>query len=133
MSIAPNPLYPAQGRNSFERTVGANGTNTVGMLRHEEGLASDTDIPSDFVRGAYYDTAAMPGTINFINRESVFKHAAETMHERAHLGSAAWEDSPQVLQDFVQGAGVGQNPPSFERVMNPNTIQARRASTVVID
>ena len=133
MSIAPNPLYPQRAANEFQRVWAQNPANTVGMLRHEENIASDTDIPRDFARGAFYDTAAMPGTINFINRESVFKHADETMHERAHLGSAAWEDAPQMLQDFVQGAGVGQNPPSFERVMNPNTVQARRASTVIID
>jgi len=96
-------------------------------------LASDTDVPSDFARGAFYDTAPVAGTINDINRESVFKHADETMHERAHVGSAAWVEAPQVLQDFVQGAGVGQSPPSFERVMNPGTMQARRATTVVFD
>jgi hypothetical protein len=133
MTIAPNPLYPERGAQSFERKMALNPSGLVGPLRHEEGVATDTDVPNDFARGAYYDTAALPGTINQINRESVFKYADETMHERAHVGSASWESAPEMLGDFVQGAGVGQGPPEFERVMNSGGIINRRAISVVYD
>lgn len=133
MTIAPNPLFTERTVTSFDRSMAPAIPGNRGDLRHEAGIASDTDVPSDFVRGAYMDTAALPGTINRVNPESYHKSAAETMKERAHLGSAAWEQAPQVLSDFVDGAGVGQAPPSFERIMNNGGPQWRRAISVITD
>lgn len=133
MGIAPNPLFTERTVTSFDRKVARNPPGNRGPLHHEEGIGTDTDVPSDFVRGAFVDTAALPGTINRVNPMSYHKSAAETMSERAHLGSAAWVEAPTVLSDFVQGAGAGQTPPQFERVMNPGTIQARRPINLVTD
>lgn len=132
MTIAPNPLFPERSAQAYDRSVGPAIPGNRGALTHEEGIATDTDVPSDFARGAFYDTTFAPGRINHNNPEMLYKHAAETTRERAHLGSASWVEAPQVLSDFVQGARSG-NVVQFEQVNNPNTIQARRASTVVFD
>ena len=132
MQIAPNPLFPERSPQSYDRTMGPSIPGNQGPLRHEEGIATDTDVPTDFARGAYYDTSFAPGRINHNNPETVFKHAEETMQERAHVGSASWVEAPTVLSDFVQGASSGQVV-EFEMVGNPGTVQARRAQTVVFD
>lgn len=132
MTIAPNPLYPERSPQNYGRSMGPSIPGNRGPLRHEEGVATDTDVPSDFARGAYYDTTFAPGRINHNNPEMVFKYPEETMRERAHVGSASWVEAPTVLSDFVQGASTGQVV-EFEQVNNPGTIQARRAQTVVFD
>lgn len=133
MTIGPNPVFTERTVTSYDRSVAPSIPGNRGSLLHQEGIATDTDVPSDFVRGAYYDTAALPGTINRVNPESYHKSAADTMHERAHLGSAAWAESPTVLSDFVDGAGAGQSPPQWERVMNSGNVIARRPITLVTD
>lgn len=133
MTIAPNPLYPERAAQFFDRSMAPSIPGNRGSLRHEEGVATDTDVPSDFARGAFYDTTFAPGRLNHNNPDMVYKHADETMRERAHVGSASWVEAPTVLSDFVQGASAGQTMPTFERVMNPGTIQARRSQTLVTD
>lgn len=39
------------------------------------------------------------------------KPAAETMRERAHLGSANWVDSPGLTAAFARGAADEKTPP----------------------
>ena len=134
MTIAPQNPYAERTGRSYEVKRAASIPGQRGPLRFEEGVATDTDVPQQFARGAYYDTTFAPGRLNHNNAEMQYKHADETMRERAHLGSAAWNESPAVLRDFVQGAGVGQSPPSFEMVMNPlNRRQNRPAITIVRD
>jgi len=82
-----------------------------GPLRFEEGIATDTDVPRDFQQGAYGDTQ---GT-EYGGWATVTKSPAETMKERAHLGSSTWIEAPSLLAEFVQGAHTGMMPPSFER------------------
>jgi len=95
----------------YERTTGIN-TQRRGPLRFEEGVATDTDVPNDFGRGAYGDTQGdgrgrpSPGVQQ--------KPPAETMRERAHVGSAAWIEAPTMLSDFVIGASAGQSEPQWE-------------------
>jgi hypothetical protein len=132
--IAPVPFYNERDAYNYERypVLGAN-SPIKGPLRFEEGIATDTDVPNDFARGAFADTGHNPTRINQ-NVPTTRKLPEETMQERAHLGSAAWEEAPAVLSDFVQGAGAGQRPPEFERVTNPlTTRQYRRAATVITD
>lgn len=133
MTIAPTPRFPERMSQQFDRVMAPSITHNEGPLRHEEGIATDTDVPSDFARGAFGDTISAPGRMNHNNPEMLYKHADETMHERAHVGSASWVEAPTVLSDFVAGASAGQGMPQFETVMNPGTIQARRAQTVVLD
>lgn len=100
MSYAPETGYEA----AYAPSIPGN----KGPLRFEEGVATDTDIPMEFGKGAYGDTAG-----------SVFtgwptKYPEETMRERAHVGSATWIEAPMSLSEFVQGAGSDH--PTFERV-----------------
>lgn len=97
---------PASG---YEHALAVN-TKRRGPLRFEEGVATDTDIPNDFGVGAYGDPGGGPGGRPF----TCIKDPAQTMRERAHVGSASWIEAPTMLQDFVIGASVGQGPSQFE-------------------
>lgn len=116
MTIAPQNPYPEKGVNVFERSYGPEITGNRGPLRFEEGVATDTDVPNDFGKGAYRDTA--PNGRGRPSREMFYKWPEETMRERAHVGSAAWIESPEVLGDFVQGTMSGDGQPQFERAFN---------------
>ena len=93
----------------YEHAIAVNNARR-GPLRFEEGVATDTDVPNDFGRGAYGDTAGDARGRAFIN----VKTPEETMRERAHVGSSTWIEAPTMLNDFVIGASVGQAPPNFE-------------------
>ena len=97
---------PASG---YEHVMAVN-TARRGPLRFEEGVATDTDIPNDFGRGAYGDTMGDGRGRPFWP----IKGPGETMRERAHVGSASWIEAPTMLNDFVIGASIGQGPPQFE-------------------
>lgn len=132
MGIAPNPYFDERAPNNFSEQHAPSIPGNKGPLRFEEGIGTDTDVPNDFARGAYADTTF--GTRLNHNVPTTRKLPEETMHERAHLGSASWIEAPRMLGDFMQGAGAGQTPPQFERVQNPLTTgYYRRAATVVTD
>jgi len=133
MSLGPNPLYPERMSQAYGQGQAPEIPGNKGPLRHEEGIATDTDVPSDFARGAFVDTMPQPGTLSHNNVQAQYKYPEETMQERAHVGSASWVEAPTVLSDFVAGSAAGQTPPRWETANNPGTIQARRASTVVFD
>jgi len=101
MSYAPETGYEVAYAPSIP--------GTKGPLRFEEGVATDTDVPFEFGRGAYEDT------IGAVYTGTTIKDPMETMRERAHVGSATWIEAPIVLADFVQGAGMDH--PSFELVV----------------
>jgi hypothetical protein len=106
MGIAPAPGFPERAPVTYERKMAVPGERR-GPLRFEEGLATDTDIPNDFQRGMTEALSPAPGSQNHVNPEVLYKHANETMAERAHVGSAAWVDSPAFLGDYAGGAGEG--------------------------
>lgn len=100
-----------------------------GPLRFEEGVATDTDIPFEFGRGAYGDTEGdgrgrqtMAGMI---------KTPMETLREKAHVGSASWIEAPMELSEFVQGAMSDH--PYYERVVGSERRILRYNATVVND
>lgn len=128
-TFAPQNPFPESQRNVFERQVAPSIPGNKGPLRFEEGVATDTDVPNDFGQGAYGDTSGdrrgRPSPAMF------YKPAAQTMRERAHVGSASWIESPEVLGDFVQGAGSGDGMPTFEYAYNSGLHQARPNKTVV--
>jgi hypothetical protein len=98
-----------------------------GPLRFEEGVATDTDVPYEFGRGAYGDTEG-----DFRGRQTMqgmLKTPQETMQERAHVGSATWIEAPLQLSEFVQGASMDH--PSFERVQGSEYRLYRHNPTVV--
>jgi len=107
MGLAPNPGFPESAPYTYERKMAVGQPGLRGPLRFEEGLATDTDIPNDFQRGMMEGTIPAPGSQSNINPDTQYKHANETMAERAHVGSAAWVESPQYLADYAGGAGEG--------------------------
>lgn len=105
--IAPAPQFPENAPNTFERKMAPAQPGTKGPLRFEEGLATDSDIPDDFQRGMQEGGLTAAGQPNQVNPETQYKHADEVLKERAHVGSAAWVDSPPYLGAFAAGAGEG--------------------------
>lgn len=98
-----------------------------GPLRFEEGLATDTDLPYEFGRGAYGDCAG-----DYRGRQTMagmLKTPEETLRERIHVGSASWIEAPLELSEFVQGASMDH--PSFERVVGSEVRLLRHNPTVV--
>ena len=101
MGLSPiPPLQPERDRSpQYERDIAMNDRRR-GPLRFEEGIATDTDVPNDFRRGAYADTAnELPVTC--------IKGSGETMRERVHMGSSTWIEAPSLLSEFVHGAHGG--------------------------
>ena len=126
MAITPSNGAPEKGVNVFERTMAPSIPGNRGPLRFEEGVATETDVPRDFGIGAYQDTAG--DSRNHQTVESFFKRAEVTMRERAHIGSAAWVEAPEVLSDFVigtQSGDMGSAEGGWERAFNSGGHQAR--------
>jgi hypothetical protein len=101
-NIAPTPQFPEKVGATYERKMAGAVPGQRGPLRFEEGIATDTDVPSDFQLGLDqgYDTPA--GRPN--HNTNVFeKYPDETMKQRAHVGSAAWVEAPTYLGEFSQG------------------------------
>jgi hypothetical protein len=126
-------MFPEKSPTMFERSLAPSIPMNKGPLRFEEGIATDTDVPNDFTVGAYMDTAPSPMRMNHTNPEAVFKHAAQTMQERAHVGAASWIEAPAVLAEFVQGAVAGDGMPQFEYEYNTGGHMNRPNPTVVFD
>jgi hypothetical protein len=120
MAYAPESGY---------ETAIANNTQRRGPLRFEEGVATDTDIPNDFGRGAYSDTAG--DARGRQTMAGMLKTPQETMAERVHMGSASWIEAPSELSEFVQGAMTDH--PSFERVQGSERRILRHNPTCVND
>ena len=133
MNVAPAPMFPEKHSPVFERSFAPSIPMNKGPLRFEEGVATDTDVPMDFAQGAYEDTAPSPMRQNHNNPEAFYKHAMDTMRERAHVGSASWIEAPTVLSDFVQGSMAGDGMPTFEYEYNTGGHMNRPNPTVVFD
>jgi hypothetical protein len=100
-------------------------------LRFEEGLATDTDVPDSYTHGMRDGYATGPGSPNHNNPDSQYKHADETMAERAHVGSASWTDAPSMLRSFVDG--VTEPPVTFPDVMRSGSRYERMSPETVTD
>lgn len=130
MGLSPAPRFDERAGQSYESVMTSNPARR-GLLRFEEGVATDTSVPADFIKGAgqgYHTPAGRPN-----HNLNVFeKPAAETMHERAHLGSAAWPDAPAVLGDFAHGASpVAEQ--RYELVVRDGRHQDRISAEVIRD
>jgi hypothetical protein len=102
MTLAPNPGFPERVPNVYEEKFGDNAVRR-GPLRFEEGIATDTDVPNEFTKGAMQGYVTAPGRPNH-NANVYEKSAQETMQERAHVGSAAWVEAPTYLGEFSHGS-----------------------------
>jgi hypothetical protein len=99
-------MFPERSANVYEMKMSGN-EDRRGPLRFEEGIATDTDVPTDFQKGMASGSAMAPGRPNR-NAPVWQKPAAETLSERAHVGSAAWIEAPTFLGEFSHGS-YGQN------------------------
>jgi hypothetical protein len=121
MAIGPAPMFPERSPQSYERKMTDN-VERRGPLRFEEGIATDTDVPTDFQKGIMSGFAAAPGRPNR-NAPVWQKPAAETLSERAHVGSAAWIEAPTFLGEFAHGS-FGKN---AEQVIETKVVSGGRA------
>jgi hypothetical protein len=131
MSISPAPQFPERAPQAYERK-GADNVTRRGPLRFEEGIATDTDVPSDFTKGMMQGHATAAGRPNR-NAPVWDKPAAETMAERAHVGSAAWIEAPTMLGEFAHGTYGDNSAAKIETVARSGGRQQRQSATVVND
>lgn len=131
-NIGPAPQFAERTNNTYDRKLSAATPGQRGPLRFEEGIATDTDVPSEFSNGARQGYVPAPGRPNR-NAPVHTKPAEETMRERAHVGSAAWTEAPDHLSEFSAGgfADHGQN--VFEEVFRDGGRQAAPSPAVVQD
>mgnify|MGYP003352078905 FL=1 len=114
MAIAPSPQFPERQGPVYERKLSPAQTGLRGPLRFEEGIATDTDVPNDFEVGISQGYETPAGRPN--HNVNVFeKPAAETMKERAHVGSAAWVEAPTYTSEFSNGSFQDYAEASFEQ------------------
>jgi hypothetical protein len=131
MGIAPAPRFPERAPNLYERKLADNPVRR-GPLRFEEGIATDTDIPTDFQKGMMQGMAVTPGRSNR-NAPVWQKSAAETLSERAHVGSAAWVEAPTFLGEFAHGSFTDYAEQTVETVVRSGGRTQRMSPTVVND
>lgn len=127
--LAPTALPPSVQSSVYERKMAPDAPGGRGPLRFEEGLATDTDIPSEFVTGLRqgYETDSRGHNMNVYE-----KPAEQTMQERTHLGSAAWTESPMQLGAFAGGSGTdGER--DYIQVVRSGGKQVRRNPAQVMD
>lgn len=132
MAIAPDPKFPERTGTVYDRKVSPATPGQRGPLRFQEGVATDTDVPQEFTKGAMQGYMPAAGRPN--RNANVFeKPAEETMRERAHVGSAAWVDAPSSLTDFSAGGFADHGDNRFERVMRSGGPQKSGNAAVVND
>lgn len=131
MGIAPAPQFPERSPQVYERKLTENDERR-GPLRFEEGLGTDTDVPTDFQKGVMSGFASAPGRPNR-NAPVWQKPAEETLMERAHVGSAAWIEAPTFLSEFSHGSFTNYAEQTFETAVRTGARTSRLNPTVVND
>jgi hypothetical protein len=132
MAIAPEPKFPERAANIYDRKVSPATPGQRGPLRFEEGIATDTDVPNEFSKGAMQGYVPAPSRPN--RNQNVFeKLPEETMRERAHVGSAAWVEAPDHLTEFASGAFADHGDNRIEEVMRNGAHQQPHNASVVRD
>jgi len=132
MAIAPDPKFPERPGTVYDRKVSPATPGQRGPLRFEEGIATDTDVPQEFTKGAMQGYIPAPGRPN--QNQNVFeKLPEETMRERAHVGSAAWVEAPDHLSEFSAGAFADHGDNRIEEVMRSGGNQKAGNPSVVND
>jgi hypothetical protein len=127
--LAPVALPPSVQSSVYERKMAPDMPGGRGPLRFEEGLATDTDLPMEFVTGMRQGYVTGPRGHN----ESVYiKDAATTQRERVHVGSAAWVEAPTYLGAFAGGSG-NEAEQNYIQVTRSGGHQARRSAAQVMD
>ena len=132
MAIAPEPKFPERPSNIYDRKVSPATPGQRGPLRFEEGLATDTDVPQEFTKGAMSGYEPAPGRPNH-NKNVFEKLPEETMRERAHVGSAAWLEAPDYLSAFASGGFADYGDNRIEEVTRSGGNQKASNPTVIRD
>ena len=132
MTIAPSPKFPERPGNIYDRKMSPATPGQRGPLRFEEGIATDTDVPQEFTKGAMQGYVPAAGRPNR-NAPVWQKSAAETMSERAHVGSASWVEAPTFLGEFAHGTMNDYSAAQIETVARSGGRQQRQSATVVND
>jgi hypothetical protein len=131
-NIAPVVQLPERPGTMYDRSLAPALPGQRGPLRFEEGIATDTDVPMEFTKGAMQGYIPAPGRPN--HNQNVFeKFPEETMRERAHVGSAAWVEAPTVLNDFANEAFADHGENMFAEVFRDGGHQYRLNPAVVQD
>jgi len=128
--LAPTAVPPSQASPFYEMKMAGNPARR-GPLRFEEGLATDTDIPGDFIVGVRQGIVPAPGRPNH-NANVYEKYPEETMRERAHLGSASWVEGPEFLGAFAAGTSPEAEVRYIQTIV-PGYCQRRHNPAVVND
>lgn len=102
--LAPASIPPERVGTYYEAKMAPNAPGGRGPLRFESGVATDTDVPDEFMLGISQGYQTAPGRPNH-NLNVYEKPPAVTTRERIHMGSAAWTSAPTMLGDFAAGAG----------------------------
>lgn len=132
MAIAPNPKFPEKQGAEYDRKFSSALPGQRGPLRFEEGIATDTDVPNEFNKGAMQALTPAAGRPN--RNANVFeKTPEETMRERAHVGSAAWVEAPDHLSEFSGGAFADHGSNTFEEVFRSGGSQKKANPAIVRD
>ena len=131
MTISPAPRFPERAPQVFERK-GADKEVHRGPLRFEEGIATDTEVPNDFQLGMQQGSAVAAGRPNR-NAPVHTKSAAETLSERAHVGSASWTEAPTFLGEFAHGTMNDYSGAQIETAVRSGGRTQRMSPTVVND
>jgi hypothetical protein len=132
MTIAPDPKFAERPGTVYDRKVSPATPGQRGPLRFEEGIATDTDVPQEFTKGAMQGYEPAPGRPNH-NKNVFEKTAEETMRERAHVGSASWVEAPDHLSEFSAGAFADHGDNRFEEVIRNGAHQNGSNASVVTD
>ena len=127
--LAPAAVPPSQVSAVYERKMAPDMPGGRGPLRFEEGLATDTDLPFEFVNGMRqgYVTDSRGH-----NRNVYEKSAQETMQERIHVGSASWVEAPTYLAGFAGGAS-NEAERNYIQVNQGEGRKQRRSPAQVLD
>ena len=132
MAIAPTPKFPERPGTVYDRKMSPATPGQRGPLRFEEGVATDTDVPQEFTKGAMQGYVPAPGRPN--RNQNVFeKLPEETMRERAHVGSAAWVEAPSNLSEFAAGGFADHGDNRIEREFRSGGPQKSGNPAVVND
>jgi hypothetical protein len=132
MSLAPDPQFPERAPLTYDSKMAAALTGQRGPLRFEEGVATDTDVPEEFMNGAQQGYSPAPGRPNR-NAPVHTKPAEETMAERAHVGSAAWVEATDYLGEFSGAAFADRGTNEYEEVIRNGARQQRPNPAQVMD
>lgn len=131
-SIGPAPQFPEREGATYERKFSAAVPGQRGPLRFEEGIATDTDVPSEFGNGMSQGYMTPAGRPN--HNENVFeKFPEETMRERAHVGSAAWVESQTFVGEFAKGSFSDYAEAAFEEEFRSGAHYTRMNPASVVD